>query len=94
MNNLTDFDRYQIQRKLGQGGMATVYHAVDTRFQRDVAIKVLPHTFLHDPSFRARFNTEARSVATLEHSAILPVYDFGEQNGQPYLELIGIQLYY
>lgn len=77
--------RYEIKASLGRGGMATVYHANDPSFARDVAIKVLPHEFLHDPTFRARFEREAQTIAKLEHSAIVPVYDFGEHEGQPYL---------
>ncbi|MBT3368848.1 MAG: serine/threonine protein kinase [Nitrospina sp.] len=65
--------------------MATVYHANDPSFERDVAVKVLPRAFLHDPQFRARFEREAKTVAALEHSAIVPVYDFGEEDGQPYI---------
>ncbi len=76
--------RYEVKSELGRGGMATVYHAYDPRFKRDVAIKVLPREFLHDPSFRARFEREAQTIAALEHSAIVPVYDFGEQSGVPY----------
>lgn len=77
--------RYQIIEELGRGGMATVYHAYDPSFERDVAIKVLPQAFLHDELFRARFEREAKTVAALEHSAIVPVYDFGEESGQPYI---------
>lgn len=65
--------------------MATVYEAYDPRFQRTVALKVLPREFLHDPEFRARFEREARTIAQLEHPAIVPVYDFGEDDGQPFL---------
>jgi serine/threonine-protein kinase len=77
--------RYIIDSELGRGGMATVYKAQDPRFDRTVAIKVLPREFLHDPEFRARFEREARTIAALEHSAIVPVYDYGEQDGQLYL---------
>jgi serine/threonine-protein kinase len=77
--------RYQIKAELGRGGMATVYQAYDPLFERDVAIKVLPREFLHDPQFRARFEREAKAVASLEHPAIVPVYDFGEDEGQPYI---------
>ena len=77
--------RYVVREEIGQGGMATVYRAFDPHFQRDVAIKVLPLHFLHDPRFRARFEREARIVAGLQHPAIVPVYDFGEDNSQPYL---------
>ncbi len=79
------FGRYELKRELGRGGMATVVQAYDPRFERDVAIKVLPPEFLHDPNFRLRFEREARTIAALEHPAIIPVYDFGEEAGQPYL---------
>ncbi|MBN1668070.1 MAG: protein kinase [Anaerolineales bacterium] len=65
--------------------MATVFAATDPSFERQVAIKVLPHAFLHDPQFRARFEREAKTVAALEHAAIVPVYDFGEDDGQPFI---------
>ncbi len=77
--------RYEIKSELGRGGMATVYLAHDPTFQRDVAIKILPREFLHDPTFRARFQREARTVGQLEHPAIVPVYDVGEEDSQPYL---------
>ena len=79
------FGRYEIKSELGRGGMATVYHAYDPRFERDVAIKVLPREFLHDAQFRVRFEREAKMIALLEHPAIVPVYDFGEEEGQPYI---------
>ncbi len=78
--------RYEIKEQLGKGGMATVFRAFDPRFKREVAIKVLPRELLlDDPQFRARFEREAETIAALEHPAIVPVYDFGEENGQPYL---------
>lgn len=77
--------RYIVESELGRGGMATVYLATDPRFRRQVAIKVLPREFLHEPTFRARFDREAQTIATLEHPAILPVYDFGEDDGQPFI---------
>jgi serine/threonine-protein kinase len=77
--------RYEIKAELGRGGMATVFQAHDPRFGRDVAIKVLPPEFLHDPTFRARFEREAQTIAALEHPAIVPVYDYGEDNEQPFL---------
>jgi serine/threonine protein kinase/Tol biopolymer transport system component len=81
----TSFGRYQIKTEIGRGGMAVVYHALDPRFGREVAIKVLPHQFLFDPQFRERFEREAKTVAMLEHDAIVPVYDFGEEDGQPFI---------
>jgi serine/threonine protein kinase/Tol biopolymer transport system component len=77
--------RYIINVELGRGGMATVFRAKDPNFGRDVAVKILPHTFLHDPQFRVRFEREAKTIAALEHAAIVPVYDFGEDDGQPFI---------
>ena len=77
--------RYIILSELGRGGMATVYRAKDPNFDREVAVKVLPRTFLHDPQFRIRFEREARTIAALEHAAIVPVHDFGEDDGQPFI---------
>lgn len=78
-------NRYIIYSELDRGGMAIVYSARDPNFDRNVAIKVLPREFLHDRTFRARFQREAQAVAMLEHAAIVPVYDFGEEDGQMYL---------
>jgi eukaryotic-like serine/threonine-protein kinase len=78
------FGRYEIKSELGRGGMATVYRAYDPSFDRQVAIKVLPREMLHDPQFRPRFERELKIVAALEHPSIVPVYDVGEEDGQPY----------
>ena len=67
--------------------MSTVYLARDPVFEREVALKLLPREFLHDPTFIARFSREAKAIANIEHSAIVPVYDFGEEQGQPFLVL-------
>lgn len=80
----TQIGRYKIKSELGRGGMATVYLAFDPSFNRDVAIKVLPREMLHDPQFRARFEREIKMAAGLEHPSIVPVYDVGEDDGQPY----------
>jgi len=76
--------RYEIKSELGRGGMATVYRAYDPRFEREVALKVLPRELMHDGSFRVRFEREAKTIASLEHPAIVPVYDVGEDDNQPY----------
>jgi predicted Ser/Thr protein kinase len=76
--------RYEVKSELGRGGMATVFCAHDPSFDRDVAVKVLPREFLHDPQFRGRFEREIKTVAQLEHPAIVPVYDVGEDDGQPF----------
>ena len=75
----------EVKSELGRGGMATVYRAYDPRFEREVAVKVLPSELLHaDPQFRLRFEREAKIIAQLEPTAIVPVYDVGEAEGQPY----------
>ena len=79
------FGRYEIRQEIGRGGMAHVYLAFDPTFRREVAVKVLPPHYLENPLLRARFEREARLIATIEHPAIVPVYDFGEQDGQLYL---------
>lgn len=76
---------YTIEEKLGQGGMATVYKAYHPKLDRHVAIKVLHPAFKEDDSFLRRFTREAQVVARLEHPNIVPVYDFAEHNGYPYL---------
>jgi serine/threonine-protein kinase len=81
----TKIGRYQIKTEIGRGGMATVYLAHDPRFNRVVTIKLLPHELLHQPTFRARFEREAKIVAALDIPSIVPVYDYGEEDGQPYL---------
>ncbi|MEW5985931.1 MAG: serine/threonine-protein kinase [Chloroflexota bacterium] len=77
--------RYEVKMELARGGMAAVLLAYDPRFERDVAIKLLPREFLHESTFRARFEREAKLIAALEHPAIVPVYDYGEADGQPFL---------
>jgi serine/threonine protein kinase len=76
---------YQIVGSLGQGGMAAVYKAYHARLDRHVAIKVLHKAFLAEEGFLTRFEREAQIVAKLEHPHIVPVYDFNEHDGQPYL---------
>jgi serine/threonine-protein kinase len=76
---------YRIISQLGQGGMATVYKGYHENLDRYVAIKMMHQGFLEDPSFLARFKREAQIVARLEHPHIVPVYDFNEHQGQPYL---------
>jgi len=77
--------QYRIVQAIGQGGMSTVYKATQPTFERDVAIKILPRQFSEDPTFLKRFQREARVIARLEHRSILPVYDYGEHDGVPYI---------
>lgn len=76
---------YQIVASLGEGGMAAVYKAYHPAMERYVALKILPRHFASDPQFITRFKQEARVVAQLQHSHILPVFDFGEADGYTYL---------
>lgn len=72
---------YNILSLLGAGGMGEVYRAHDTKLQRDVAIKALPAAFTADPDRRARFEREARVLASLNHPHIGAIYGFEESNG-------------
>ncbi len=76
---------YQVMEQLGQGGMASVYKAYHAALDRYVALKVLHQAFNGDSTFISRFQREARVVARLEHSNIVPVYDYAEHEGRPYL---------
>jgi serine/threonine protein kinase/Tol biopolymer transport system component len=69
---------YQLQERIGSGGMGEVYRAHDTRLGRDVAIKILPHDFSAEPAREARFEREARVLAALNHPNIGAVYGFEE----------------
>ena len=92
MTDLTghQIGRYHILESLGDGGMATVYRARDTRLDRDVALKLIrvdqfaPAMMDH---ILARFEREAKSLARLSHNSIVRVYDYGEHDGAPYLVL-------
>lgn len=77
--------QYQIVEQIGQGGMATVYKAFQPSINRYVAIKILPSQYAQDPNFVKRFEHEAKAIAALEHPHILPVYDFGTQDGLTYM---------
>ncbi|MGC0415386.1 Stk1 family PASTA domain-containing Ser/Thr kinase [Embleya sp. AB8] len=71
-------DRYEIGAVLGRGGMAEVYMGRDIRLGRSVAVKTLRADLARDPTFQARFRREAQSAASLNHPAIVAVYDTGE----------------
>jgi serine/threonine protein kinase len=76
--------RYVVKEELGSGEVGAVYRAFDTSFNREVAIKVLPLELMRNLKILARFKRELKMIASLEHPAIVPVYDVGEENGQPY----------
>jgi serine/threonine protein kinase len=77
--------RYKILDKIGSGGMAVVYLGRDEMFDRPVAVKVLPTNLGQDPENRERFRREAKAIASLEHAAVVPVYDYGEDGDQLFL---------
>ncbi|HEY7067504.1 MAG TPA: protein kinase [Chloroflexota bacterium] len=78
-------DRYAVAEELGQGGDATVYRAEDLRLRRVVAIKFLRPELQADPTFVARFEREAHSVALLDQPSIVPVYEYGDALDTHYL---------
>lgn len=79
-------DRYKIAEEIGEGGMATVYRAVDTRLQREVAIKILHPHLAKDVELCQRFQQEASIAARLEHANIVKIYDYGSHtDGRAYI---------
>ncbi|TQV84759.1 protein kinase [Exilibacterium tricleocarpae] len=83
----TDIPGYKIIRTLGQGGMATVYLAIQVSFEREVALKVMSPALSADPAFGERFSREARIVSRLVHPNIVTVYDVGVHEGQHFLSM-------
>src|SRR5467141_1418473 len=78
---------YEIVAPLGRGGMGEVYRARDARLGRDVAIKALPPAVAHDDERLARFEREARLLASLNHPNIAAIYDLVEAGGVRHLVL-------
>ncbi|HNC07142.1 MAG TPA: FHA domain-containing serine/threonine-protein kinase [Anaerolineales bacterium] len=78
---------YQIQELVGQGGMAAVYKAYHPALERHVAIKVMDVALSKEPDFLERFRREARVIAKLDNPHIVPLFDFDEFEGQPYIVL-------
>jgi eukaryotic-like serine/threonine-protein kinase len=76
---------YEIFEQIGAGGMGEVYRARDPRFEREVAIKLLPGALANDAVRLSRFEREARAAGSLNHPNILTIHDFGYQSGVPYL---------
>jgi len=77
--------KYRILDKVGAGGMAVVYLGQEEVFERPVAVKVLPSHLGQDPDNRERFRREAKAIASLEHAAVVPVYDYGQDGEQLFL---------
>ncbi len=78
---------YKIIEKIGQGGMGVVYRAEDTNLGREVAIKVLPEQFTQDPQRLARFEREAKLLASLNHPNIAAIYGFEQADDVLFLVL-------
>lgn len=78
---------YEIEALVGAGGMGEVYKARDTRLDRNVAIKILAPEIASDPSFKARFEREARSISALRHPHICVLHNIGARSGVEYLVL-------
>ena len=84
-------DRYEIQQRIGRGGMADVFLARDLLLDRPVAIKVLFPEFAVDPSFVERFRREAQSAANLNHPNIVSVYDWGKYENTYFMAMEYVQ---
>ena len=78
-------DRYEVQEKIGTGGMSDVYRAKDHKLNRFVAVKVLKQEFSENANFVSKFRVEAQAAAGLAHPNIVNVYDVGEENGIYYI---------
>src|SRR6478735_1561567 len=72
---------YEVTTQIGEGGMGQVYRARDTKLDRDVALKVLPDSFVHDPDRLARFEREAKVLASLNHPNIAHIHGLEESDG-------------
>ena len=83
----TTISHYKVLEKIGQGGMGTVYRAQDTTLDREVAIKVLPEQFTQDPQRLARFEREAKLLASLNHPNIAAIYSFEHSDDIHFLVL-------
>jgi serine/threonine protein kinase, bacterial len=81
------FGPYQLMRLLGRGGMGEVYEAEDTRKHRVVALKLISPQFSSDSVFRARMQREADTAGRLTEPHIVPIHDYGEIDGQFFVEM-------
>ena len=78
---------YRLVEKIGEGGMGIVWKAVDTKLEREVAIKILPEAFSEDPDRLGRFKREARLLASLNHANVAAVHGFHEIRGLSFLAM-------
>jgi eukaryotic-like serine/threonine-protein kinase len=85
MNGPLGNGRYELEQRLGHGGMATVFCAHDLKLDRQVAIKLMADNYAGDEDVRKRFSREARMAARLDHPNVVQVFDVGEEEGRPYI---------
>ena len=78
-------NRYEVVEKVGTGGMADVYRAMDHRLNRYVAVKILKNEYSEDTKFVTKFRQEAQAVACLSHPNVVAVYDVGEEQGMHFI---------
>lgn len=83
----TQFGPYRLRRLVGRGGMGDVYEAEDTVRERIVALKLMSRTLSNDPVFRSRMQREARTAGRLHEPHVVPIHDFGEIDGQLYVDM-------
>ncbi len=83
----SQFGPYRLRRLVGRGGMGDVYEAEDTVRERVVALKLMSQTLSSDPVFRSRMQREARTAGRLHEPHVVPIHDFGEIDGQLYVDM-------
>lgn len=83
----SQFGPYRLRRLVGRGGMGNVYEAEDTVRERIVALKLMSPALSNDPVFRSRMQREARTAGRLHEPHVVPIHDFGEIDGQLYVDM-------
>src|SRR5215472_6315394 len=76
---------YELRQHIGSGGFGAVYRAYQAVIEREVAVKIILHQYANQPEFIRRFHAEAQVIARLEHSHIVPLYDYWREPDRAYL---------